>query len=566
MNVVAGNVKAVQAGKTQVALMNSVLIAILTIFSTISINQYQYGTFDHNISVPFLKSYIDGTLYPNDFLLAELPFFYTYFWPALGLFIRYFELSIPVVFFIGYVASLYATFTGIYLIAMELFKSRMVAYLAMFFLIFSVPTVGDTHTLESLFLTRTVVLPVLLFAIYTYLKERYMLSYLLQGIAFIIHPLSTVYVCAILFAASIGTIRHIGIGRLLMGLGILVVCASPVLIWKALYPAPSLHLFEADPRWLDLLRLRSAHHVFPFEWPIFHFVQAALFLAGFYFTWKHKPQNNRQHMVVVWGTICVVALAIAGVIFTEIYPLSVAIQFQFFRSFPFIAYIAFMYFANYFIKELAFTRNWAMLAFVALSFTGLFVGVHMAKSASAVLFILASLPAIYYFMHVRNRKAYAVIALLALLSIFAAAGYFMRGGFSIQNAHKTAWLNVQYWARENTRQHDAFIVPPHLEGFRVESDRTIYGDWKDGTQMFFNPSFGFEWIRRMEKLGYKPGVELIDSYSQLNEAQFTSVAQEARYEDNKVYMIMMNDRAPLNFPVAFQNDEYVVYLVNTGVQ
>ncbi len=563
MNVVAGDVKTLQAGKTQTALVSTVLISILTFFSTISINQYQYGTFDHNISVPFLKSYIDGTLYPNDFLLAELPYFYTYFWPTLGLMIRYFELSIPIVFFVGYVASLYATFTFTYLIAIELFKSRTVAYLAMFFLLFSVPTVGDTNTLESLFLTRTVVLPVLLFAIYAYLKERYYLSYFLQGVAFIIHPLSTVYVCAILFAASIGTIKHIGVGRLMLGLGILLMCASPVLIWKALYPAPSLHLFEADPRWLDLLRLRSAHHVFPFEWPLLHFVQAALFLVGFYFTWKHKPTNTRQHTVVVWGTICVVALALAGVIFTEIYPLSVAIQFQFFRSFPFIAYIAFIYYAHYFVKELASSKNWAMLAFVTVCFAGLFIGEHIAKSASAIFFILISLPVIYYFMYRQGRKEYAIIGLVAVLGIFAAGGYFMRGGFSINNAHKSTWLNVQYWARENTKKHDAFIVPPHLEGFRVESERTIYGDWKDGTQMFFNPSFGFEWIRRMEKLGYTAGVDLVKSYENLNEAQFISVAQEAQYKNNTVYMIMMKDRAPLNFPVSYENEEFVVYKVSS---
>ena len=88
------------------------------------------------------------------------------------------------------------------------------------------------------------------------------------------------------------------------------------------------------------------------------------------------------------------------------------------------------------------------------------------------------------------------------------AGGYRRQGSWLANAQESGWLEVQVWAKENTRSHDVFIVPPNRSGFRVESERTIYGDWKDGTQMFFNPDFGFEWFRRMKALGYKKELEI----------------------------------------------------------
>src|SRR5439155_13320887 len=75
-------------------------------------------------------------------------------------------------------------------------------------------------------------------------------------------------------------------------------------------------------------------------------------------------------------------------------------------------------------------------------------------------------------------------------------------GFSYDDAQEPAWLDVQRWARDHTGRADAFIVPPLLDGeFRVESERTVYADVEDGGLMNGNPTYGIEWLRRMQRLG-----------------------------------------------------------------
>jgi hypothetical protein len=44
------------------------------------------------------------------------------------------------------------------------------------------------------------------------------------------------------------------------------------------------------------------------------------------------------------------------------------------------------------------------------------------------------------------------------------------------------------------------LTPPDREGFRVFSERSIVGEWKDGTQQFFSWAFTREWRRRMDAL------------------------------------------------------------------
>jgi hypothetical protein len=126
----------------------------------------------------------------------------------------------------------------------------------------------------------------------------------------------------------------------------------------------------------------------------------------------------------------------------------------------------------------------------------------------------------------------------------------MRGGFTIGNKNDGNWLAVQQWARENTPKDAVFIVPPKEVGFRVDGERTIYGDWKDGTQMFFNPSFGQEWMRRMKMLGYVDDSRLGESYAELTAADFEKIKSELESKHSDVYIIQAL-RTELPFPVVF---------------
>jgi hypothetical protein len=62
------------------------------------------------------------------------------------------------------------------------------------------------------------------------------------------------------------------------------------------------------------------------------------------------------------------------------------------------------------------------------------------------------------------------------------------------------WRQVQDWVRLNTPKDAIFLTPPQETGFRVFSERTVVGEWKDGTQQYFDEGFASDWGERMAAL------------------------------------------------------------------
>ncbi len=535
---------------------DALFLALIATASIIGINQYTYGMYNHFISIPFIKCIIDPNLYPNDFLIAEKKYFYTYFNVVFAFLSKSLHVSLPVLFFTFYCASLYATLIAVFKIALTLFQEKAVAYFSVILLIFSFSTLGDIRTVESLFLERTFVLPLLLFAIYSFLHKKFVWSYTLAGVAFLFHPLSAVYALAGIFLCSVFSLKEIGWKRFTVSLVLLIVIISPVLYLKVKNPAPSLALFHPDEEWLDLLRLRSAHHIFPFMWDIAVIAQAVLFIIGFVLCMKHKP-DAWHHRVVVIFCAAVLLMCLAGTIFTEFLPVSIIVQFQLFRSFVFLIYFGIIYYAHFFYRE---SGKFSIVSFVALLlFAAIFYNGNLPKFASFFIVLLAIFPGYglveKYFASYKKAYFPALIMLLLGLGI---GGGLLKGGFSIQTAQEKNWVDIQNWARENTVKDAAFIIAPNWEGFRVEGERTIYGDWKDGTQMFFNPEFGKEWIRRMKMLGYVDDSKLQETYHTLEMQNYENIVRElSSYPE--VYIVVMTEKKTLALPEKYANAKFKVY-------
>lgn len=537
----------------------TLVILVFSAVSTLSINQYRYGISDHCIAIPFFKKLLNSKLYPGDYLLAEMPYYLTYLWNILALLVKYLNVDVPALFFLSYCISIYMTFLAFYLVAMTLFGKREVAFLSLFFLLFRGPVLGGVDTLDVLLYTRVAVLPILLFSIYFFLKERHLLSFFLAGIGFLIHPLSTAYVIAILFVSSVFASKYIGARRFLLCVTILVISASPILIWKILYPPPGLGLLYADPRWIGLVRLRSSHHIFPFSWGKGTLFRPGLLLLVFFMSWKHRPRAN-YHRVVLCSTATIFALCMAGTVFTELLPLSIVIQSHSFRSSIFLVYFAMIYFANYFLVELQSRKNMFDKLLVAFPSIGILYAAGRWPYPYVAFFALTMLLILHYLICRRDLSPRYFV--MALLVIVVGIGAYDRGSFSIDNAQDTNWLDVQVWAKQNTSLQDVFIVPPNWYSFRVESERTIYGDWKDGAMTIWSPAFGYEWFRRMKALGYKKAGSLEEGFKNLNETDFVNIANEGTRNGHKTFLIMFKERETLNFPITYANEKFVVYEVS----
>ena len=88
------------------------LAALLALAGT-SLIGYRYGDSNHGITVPILKRLMDPGLYPGDVMVATAESFPTVFYRILALLLPGPQ-SIPAAFFFLYVATMAATFAGIY--------------------------------------------------------------------------------------------------------------------------------------------------------------------------------------------------------------------------------------------------------------------------------------------------------------------------------------------------------------------------------------------------------------------------------------------------------------------
>ena len=221
-----------------------------------------------------------------------------------------------------------------------------------------------------------------------------------------------------------------------------------------------------------------------------------------------------------------------------------------------------IYVANYFFVEVVSRKKASDRLLLAFLPFGLLYGGASWEYAYSVLILLALFVVVRGMVSRRRLQPVQFLAVLLFLTLVTGACVANRGdGFSIQNAQDREWLEVQKWAKENTARHDLFVVPPNLEGFRVESERAVYCEWKDGTVMFVSPRSGYEWFERLTTLGYTRQKSLGKDFKKLVEGDFVSVADRMRHHHSKTFVVMFSDRKRLDFPVRHSNEEFVVYEV-----
>jgi hypothetical protein len=124
---------------------------------------------------------------------------------------------------------------------------------------------------------------------------------------------------------------------------------------------------------------------------------------------------------------------------------------------------------------------------------------------------------------------------------------------------KDDWKDVELWAKSDTDVDDSFLVPPSQGGFRIYSQRPIFGDWKDGTYALFSDKFALEWWERMQVLGYWKGFEVQGDrfWNTMDEDSVIRIAQ--RYYQK--YIVVKGEREDWGLPKAYQNSTYSVYQI-----
>jgi GH35 family endo-1,4-beta-xylanase len=452
----------------------------------------------------------------------------------------------------------------VYWLAMGLFRRERAAFLAVFLLAAGrhagiaesdLYAVGFTHTSVA-FALGVAALALLAW-------DRPLPAFALAGALFNLHALTALYVMVLGAAWSLSRVRAYGWVRTMGGLALLPILAAPTLAgmlaaghvfdenWVRLLHIRSAHHVFPSSLWT------------PGDPQVPRFVLLAAFGAVLYGAWPPAVPARRRALRATAGAMAV--LLLAGVCFSEVIPVPVVLRAQLMRSSAFAALLALVCVAHGLdrlwdedgppptrwvgraavvilaaaLAAPAFRSCWPALLVAAallllwrrrLSVAGAFAvggAILVATVAwrqiqfplfapptgcvgavatpwlgplgiAALLAFCALLVALF---RVGASAASRVAGRAAALVLFALLA---RGASAPPASAGSPWEDVQRAARARTPRDALILTPPLSAGFRIHSERSIVGEWRDGTQQFFSPVFAERWWTRMRAL--RPGL------------------------------------------------------------
>lgn len=265
-----------------------------------------------------------------------------------------------------------------------------------------------------------------------------------------------------------------------------------------------------DSVWLNLLEIRSAHHIYPSLWwrtgdpAIGQFLLwTALLLLGL--GAGLEPKSRPLLSACLYSAALLMALGWIG---SELLPTPLILRAQLFRASGYLLLAALLVLAQG-CERLLRSRNPAALA------------------AALLLLLCFSLPALLGFRLLlllltawglwccRKLPPPAAAGLAAVLLITTLSDLTLQTRFwnpsppprqallptpAPRTRTLDPWTDIQQQTRALTAENALILTPPRQSGFRLGSRRPIVGEWRDGTQQFFDPDYAVLWDARMRHL------------------------------------------------------------------
>jgi hypothetical protein len=427
-------------------------------------------------------------------------------------------------------------------------------------------------------------------AIALFLEGRRLLPLLMLSLGVYLHALYSLYLLVPFTIAILVESRALPIRTTLVRLAAGWLPTLPFLVNAIRQGEPM------TPEWLALLQMRSAHHSFPGTFGASLPDAAVWLLLGL--AGALRAGGSRVLAIcVALGSSAL--LFVFGTLFTEFIPVKAVLQFQPHRIWRFLAVLLLAFMAAEIVRLWRTSPLLRLLAgvyFLAVFATGLeqlgplvVIGVVAARAkglpplprwwsllAAACLvglewpdrtvlwtdYVVEFLrrlqnPAVFHSLGAALLVAFALDAAtaaarrrFALAAFVLAAGPLLLDNYARQKARfeQGSFRDAQEWARLNTPRNTVFLTPPQEAGFRVFSERSIVGEWKDGTQQYFDDAFAREWGRRME-------IVMEKEFSQFTDEEVVAIARRF----GAAYVVGQGRRRRLD--VAHDSGSTIVYRV-----
>ena len=429
--------------------------------SALLIHGYHLGVEDSEIYIPAAKKLLHPNLYPyaDEFFLSHEHL--SLFSPILVWTARLTRLPMDWTLLLWYVASIFATLAFLWMLASISFDSARARWCSMLVTtaVITMPATNIGLLLMDPYLTaRSFSTPVILIALVSYLRRRYVSATVATVFAAAIHPQMTVYLVGLL-----GTLW-------------LVEVAAPAAVRERVPVMASLgsivpagfHLTSAQGPYREALYARD--FFFLSNWSWYHWLGMLAPLAFLAWFWKGKlrgttPVFERLSFALIpFGLFSIVVAAV----FSSTHALDMFARLQPLRCFHLITLIFVLYLGGVVGEYAAKERLWVHAAiFLPL--------------ASGMFFVA--------------RETYPYSPHIELPG---------------QTTSSNAWVNTLLWIRENTPANAIFAVDSRyfkdqgvdVHGFRSISERSMLADYfKDGGVAAMFPNLAVEW-KQMSNVTY----------------------------------------------------------------
>jgi hypothetical protein len=300
---------------------------------------YRYGGSDQAFYIPGVMRVLDASLFPHDGSLIDSEGRLMVIDDLLAGFARSTGLSLPTLFFVGYLASVALLWAALVLIGMRVYRNAwgVMALAAAFAMRHRIPRTS-ANSFEPYFHPRMLAFGLGALAVAALLRRRAWLAVALIAAASIVH-ITTALWFAVLVGVALATTDDRWRRLALVG-----TCGAAVVLIATVMVGPMRGaLSTMDATWLEAVASKDS--LFAADWPAWAWAANLGFLALLW--WAHRTRvrrgiASREDEGLVWGATALVALFLVTLPFV-IMKMSLAVQFQISRVFWLVDFIALVY-------------------------------------------------------------------------------------------------------------------------------------------------------------------------------------------------------------------------------
>lgn len=539
----------------------------------------------YEMYVTLIKKSQDSTLYPDDiFATAVQKLIIPLISMVFPIIVKFTSVDLNLLFFLGEQLSRLFLFSSIFFLCYTIYNDIKIPIIGLTLMLIPKHTIGYFYIYSATGFKGDIALAFSLLSLAFFLKERFLLSFVLNGISYNFHPMMPFYLTV--FYGLYLILKRGSLKQWAQFIGSIFFLSLPFIFRTINLFIANRGIIYDKEKWLTILMTSNASHMFlSFQTAVsgkFWFIILIYVCLGIISLIKYPlSEEIRKKLLILMGTT--ILLTLFGFVFTDIFPSPFAIKMMFNRSSLFSLILLFMFIGNFFWQELKNCRIDYKLNRDTLMFLSVMI-LFFIVSLSPFNFVpVWSVYVLMPFLLIKSKKVNSInipeknrriIVFISISFFILAFMKFYRIKQYQQNFSQfpNDWKNIQLWAKNNTAKEDVFITPTDISGFRVFSERANFINSSDAvTILNLAPEFAKECYERMELLKFiwpkskqeirnnytKSAEKLLKNYNELTENDFVKI--KGKYP--KVEYIVTYRNKQLKFSERYNNSTFRIYQI-----